>query len=269
MPALFMRRFYESLLVKGTDILTSTWEARRALQEERSWQAPFGLSVNIDDWIVPVFYTQHALVQNPSSDLGLDLGDLPKIPLAEWKSAKDSSDSQVKKILGREFDALLLENNLIKRNGFIHLYGHIGVGKTALLDDAVSWWLTTKYISACVTVDISEFFNQPLATILDRLRVKVKGLSGIDQQGNPDTFSTKTGHNSKLSSSTKARILILIDQAEGYLRDLKEDSKLDFFRALNQFHADINQSYPTLMIIASCCKMKKPFSKQKEVSLVC
>jgi CHAT domain-containing protein len=37
---IFMRRFYESLLVKGTDILTSTWEARRALQEERSWQAP-------------------------------------------------------------------------------------------------------------------------------------------------------------------------------------------------------------------------------------
>jgi hypothetical protein len=266
---IFMRRFYESLLVKGTDILTSTWEAQRALQEERSRQAPFGLNVNIDDWIVPIFYTQHALVQNPSLDLGLDLGDLPKIPLAEWKSVKDSGDSQAKKILGREFDALLLENNLIKRNGFLHLYGHIGVGKTAILDDSVSWWLTTKYISDCVTVDISKFFNQPLTTILDRLRVKVKELSGTDQQGNPDTSSTKTGRNSKLPGSTKAHILIIIDQAENYLRVLKEDGKSDFFRALHQFHADINQLYPTLMIIASCCKMKKPFGKQKEVSLVC
>ena len=233
--------------------MTSTWEARRALQEERSRQAPFGLNVNIDDWIVPVFYTQHALIQNQSSDLGLDLGDLPKIPLAEWKIA-NSGDNQVKKILGREFDALLLENNLIKRNGFLHLYGHIGVGKTALLDDAVSWWLTTKYISGCVTVDISEFLNQPLTTILDRLRAKVKELSGTDQQDNPDPSLTKAGHNSKLTGSTKAHILILIDQAEDYLRVLKEDSKLEFFRTLQKFHAGINQLYPTLMIIASCCK---------------
>jgi hypothetical protein len=265
---IYMRHFYESLLVKGTDILTSAWEARRALQEDRSRQAPFGLNVDVDDWMVPVIYTQHALVQNPSSDPGLDLGDLPKIPSAEWKSAKISSDIEVKNIVGREFDALLLEYKLITNNGFLHLYGHIGVGKTALLDDAVSWWLTTKYISRCVAVDISEFLNQPVQIVLDRLRDNVKELSARDQHSNLDPPSTIAEHKSKILSSKKHNVLIIIDQAEDYLRVLTGDSKLDFFRTLRQFHRNINQLHPTLMIIASCCKMKKPFGKQTKVILV-
>jgi hypothetical protein len=265
---IFMRQFYESLLVKGNDILISTWEARRALRKEQSRQAQFGLNVDVDDGIVPVFYTQRARVQ-PSSDRGLDLGDLPKIRPAEWKSAKESSDIESTTIVGREFDALLLENDLIAHKGFLHLYGHIGVGKTALLNDAISWWLTTKYVRSYVVVDISEFLNQPLATVLDQLRDKVKKLLDIDQHGNLDPSQTIAEKHSKVPGSTNANILIIIDQAEDYLRVLNDKNQLGFLKSLSQFHDDINQLYPTLMIIASCCKMKKSFSKQTKASLVC
>jgi hypothetical protein len=265
---IFTRHFYESLLVKGTDILTSTWESRRALREERSRQAPFGLNVDVDDSIVPVLYTHRGLVQNPSSDLRLDLSGLPKIPPAEWYSAKESSDIERTTIVGREFDALYLENSLIAHKGFLHLFGHIGVGKTALLNDAISWWRTTKYVRRCVAVDISEFLNQPLANVLDRLRNKVKELSGTDQHSNLSPSLTKAEIKSKVPSSTGDNILIIIDQAEDYLRVLDDDGRSGFLKTLSQFHDEINQLHPTLMIIASCCKMKKPFSKQSIVSLV-
>jgi hypothetical protein len=265
---IFTRYFYESLLVKGTDILTSTWEARRALREDRSRQAFFGLNVDVDDSIVPVFYTRHALVQSPSSDPGLDLGGLPRIPPAHWDSAKDSSYIESTAIVGRESDALYLENSLMVNNGFLHLFGHIGVGKTALLDDAISWWRTTKYIRSYVAVDISEFLNQSLPTVLDRLRNKVKELSGIDQNSNPYPSLTKVEKESKVPSSMNDNILIIIDQAEDYLRVLDDNQRLGFMKTLRQFHNDINQQYPTLMIIASCCKMKKSFSTQSVISLV-
>jgi CHAT domain len=265
---IFTRHFYESLLVKGTDILTSTWEARRALREDRSRQAPFGLNVDVDDSIVPVFYTRHALAQSPSSDPGLGLGGLPKIPPAEWDSAKDASDIESTAIVGREFDALHLENSLIANKGFLHLFGHIGVGKTALLDDAISWWRTTKYVRSYVAVDISEFLNQSLPTVLDRLRNKVKELSGIDQHSNAYPSPTKVEKKSKVPGSTNDNILIVIDQAEDYLRVLDDDKRSGFLKTLRQFHNDINQQHPTLMIIASCCKMKKQFSKPSIISLV-
>lgn len=265
---IFMQHFYESLLVKGTDILTSTWQARRALREERSRQARFGLNVDVDDWIVPVFYTQHTLIQDPSSDLGLDLGDLPKIPPAEWNIAKGSNDIEGTAIVGREYDALLLENALIEHSGFIHLFGNIGVGKTTLLDDVVSWWLSIKYVRSVVAVDISEFLNQPLATVLDRLRGKVKDLLGKDQHGKPDPSLTKAENKTKVPGLANANILIIIDQAEDYLRILDDENKSSFWKTLGQFHDDIKQLYPTLMIIASSCKVKGLFSRYTKVSLV-
>lgn len=265
---IFMRHFYESLLVKGTDILNSTWQARLALREERSRQSRFGLNVDVDDWIVPVLYTQRVLVQNPSPNPGLDLGGLPKIPPAEWNSAKGSTGIEGTTIVGREFDALLLENQLIKHKGFIHLFGNIGVGKTALLDDVVSWWLSIKYVRSYVAVDISELLNQPLATVMDRLKGKVKDISGTDQHSNSDPSLTKAENKSNAPGSTNANILIIIDQAEDFLRVLDDEDKSSFWKTLGQFHDDINQLYPTLMIIASSCKVKDLFSKQTKVSLV-
>jgi hypothetical protein len=244
---IFMRHFYESLLVKGKDILTSAWQARRALREDRSRQSLFGLSVDVDDSIVPVFYTQHALVQNSSSGLS----DLPQIPPTQWNSVKDSNDIGSTALVGRELDTLLLESKLIEKLGFIHLYGTIGVGKTALLDDVVSWWQTTKYVRSYVAFNISEFLNQPLAAVINQLRDKVKELSGTAQHSNPDPSATKADDESRVPGATDNNILLIIDQAEDYLRVLDAENRSRFWMALGQFHDDINQLYPTLMIISS------------------
>lgn len=257
---IFTQHFYESLLVKGADILTSTWEARRALREDRSRQAFFGLNIDVDDSIVPVFYTRHVLVQSPSSDFGLNLGGLPKVPMECWKDAKNSGDIQSSNFVGREFDMLCLENSLIANNGFLYLFGHIGVGKTALLDDAISWWRTTKYIRSSVAVDISEFLDRPLPTVLDRLKSKVKELSDIDQHSSQYPSQPMVEKRSIISGSMNNNTLIIIDQAEDYLRVLDNDQQSSFMETLSQFHCDINQQHPTLMIIASCCKMKSLFS---------
>jgi hypothetical protein len=264
---IFMRCFYESLLVKGTDILTSTLQARRALREERSRQSLYGFNVDVDDWIVPVFYTRRAMIQDPSSNSGLDLGDLPKISPGQWNKTKESYDTEGATIVGRDIDVLILENKLIKHHGFIYLFGNIGLGKTALLDDVVSWWKTTKYVRSHIAVDISEFLNQPSAIVLDRLGGKVKDLSGIDQNGNPDLSLTKAEDESRVLGSTKDNILIIIDQAEEYLRGLDDQTKKSFLETLGQFHDDINQVYPTLMIISSCCKVKNRPSMYSESPL--
>jgi hypothetical protein len=257
---IFMRHFYESLLVKGNDILTSTWQARRALTEDRSRQSHFGFNVDVDDSIVPVFYTQRALVQNSSSNLGLDLGDLPQIPRAQWNSVKGFNDTGGTALVGRELDTLFLESKLIEKEGFIHLYGAIGVGKTALLDDVVSWWQTTKYVRSYVAFNISEFLNQPLITVMDRLRGKVKELSGSAQHSNQDPSTAKAVDESRVPGATDDNILLIIDQAEDYLRVLDAENRSRFWKTLDQFHNDINQLYPTLMIISSSYNEQR-FSK--------
>jgi len=262
---IFMRHFYESLLVKGTDILISTWQARRALREDRSRQSPFGFNVDVDDSIVPVFYTQRALIQNTNSNLGLDLS-VPKIPPALWNSVKGSNGNGGTTLRGRENDTLLLESKLMEHDGFIHLYGNIGVGKTALLDDVVSWWQTTKFVRSYVAFDVSEFLNQPLAIALARLRSKVKELSGIDQHSNPDTSATKAENENKVPGS--GNILLIIDQAEDYLRVLDTKDRSCFWTMLGRFHHNINQLYPTLTIISSSYKVELLDSKQTEVALV-
>jgi hypothetical protein len=248
---IFMRSFYESLLVKGSDILTSAWQARRALREDRSRQSLFGLTVDVDDSIVPVFFTQRALVQNSSSNLGLDLGDLPLIPPARWNNVNGSNDVGTTSLIGRDLDALELENTLIENKGFTHLYGTIGVGKTVFLDDVLSWWQTTKYIKNYVKLDISEFLNQPLATVIDQLRGKVKENSGTVPHSKPTPSVVKAEDESRVPGATDNNILLIIDQSEDYLRFLDAENRSRFWTTLGQFHRDINQQYPTLTIVSS------------------
>jgi hypothetical protein len=264
---IFMRHFYESLLVEGNDILTSTWQARRALRENPSRQSLFGLNVDVDDSIVPVFYTQRTLVQNSNSNLGLDLGDLPQIPPAQWNSVKDSNCLEGTALVGREVDTLNLESKLINQVGFILLYGAIGVGKTALLDDIVSWWQTTKYVRSHIAFNISEFLNQPLATIIDRLKCKVKELSDAAQHSNPDPSPSKDEDESGMPGTTGDNILLIIDQAEEYLRVLDAEGLSQFWETLSRFHHDINQLYPTLVIISSSTYNEQRSSKWTKVGL--
>jgi CHAT domain/NACHT domain len=247
---IFMRHFYESLLVKGNDMLTSAWQARRALRENRSRQSLFGLNVDVDDSIVPVFYTKHALFQNASLNLGLDLSHLPNIPLSRWNSVQSSNDIGGAPLLGRDLEILELESTLINKAGFVILYGTIGMGKTALLDDIVSWWQTTKYVNSYVAFNMSEFSNQTLETFLGCLRDKV--IEHVARHNRDDDFPpTKAEDEDGVSCATVDNILLIIDQAEDYLRVLDADGRLRFWETLSQFHNDINQLYPTLVIVSS------------------
>jgi hypothetical protein len=246
---IFMRNFYESLLVKGNDMLTSASQARRALRENRSRQSLFGLNVDVDDSIVPVFYTKHALSQNASLNLGLDLSHLPKIPPSRWNNVQSSNDIGGAPLVGRDLDILELESTLINKAGFVILYGTIGMGKTALLDNIVSWWQTTKYVNSYVAFNMSEFSNQTLETFLDCLRDKV--IEHVSQHNRDDFPPTKAEDEDGVSSATVDNILLIIDQAEDYLRVLDADGRLRFWETLSQFHNDINQLYPTLVIVSS------------------
>jgi tRNA A37 threonylcarbamoyladenosine biosynthesis protein TsaE len=250
---IFMRHFYESLLVKGNDMLTSAWQARCALRENRSRQSLFGLNVDVDDSIVPVFYTRHALVENATSNLGLDLGGLPKIPPSQWNSGQSSNGIGDTTLVGRDLDTLELESRLIHKGGFIILYGTIGIGKTALLDDMVSWWQTTKYVRSYMTFNMSEFSNLPLEIILDRIRGKVKQLSDTIQHNNPElsVIEDEDEDEDRAPIATVDNVLLIIDQAEDYLRAVESENRVRFWEMLSRFHDDINQLYPFLMIVSS------------------
>jgi tRNA A37 threonylcarbamoyladenosine biosynthesis protein TsaE len=207
--------------------------------------------VDVDDSIVPVFYTRHALVENATSNLGLDLGGLPKIPPSQWNNVQTSNSIGDTTLVGRDLDTLKLESRLIQKGGFIILYGTIGIGKTALLDDMVSWWQTTKYVKTYVTFNMSEFSNQPLEIILDRLRGKVKQLSDTIQHNNPELSVIEDEDEDRSPITTVNNVLLIIDQAEDYLRVVESENRVRFWEMLSRFHHDINQLYPFLMIVSS------------------
>jgi uncharacterized protein with HEPN domain len=86
---------------------------------------------------------------------------------------------------------------------------------------------------------------------MDRLRDKVKELLGTAQYSNLNPSAAKAEDESRASGATNDNILIIVDQAEEYLRALDAENRSVFWKTLKQFRDEINHLYPTLMIISS------------------
>ena len=141
---IFVREFYESILIERLHIAAATARGRRALQEVKARRARFKLEVNLEDWIVPVFYqsTEGSAVDGESFSLP------PRKDIygstTSFMSIRDQPRTE-SSLIGRDGDLLCLEMSLLK-DRCIELKGPPGVGLTSLIKNAASWWTSTKLI---------------------------------------------------------------------------------------------------------------------------
>ena len=125
---ILVKSFYENLLIKNHTILESFNLARRELFFNKTRRGIFDKEISLDDWVVPVLYT-NKIIEN-------------------YKVTNTSYTTQyVKKpdnefLIGRDIDIIKIENQLLKNN-ILNIFGVKGVGKTKILNYCSSWWCSS------------------------------------------------------------------------------------------------------------------------------
>ncbi|KAK3386077.1 hypothetical protein B0H63DRAFT_510705 [Podospora didyma] len=157
---LLVEAFYASLLGGHiTSFSASVRNARDALRRQPQRQARFGVTRELQDWMIPVVYMA-AGVQGETGiqeyQLPVDgsrIHQQPQIPIQI-----DNIDGAT--LIGREFDLLRLERLVYGVSaaselpqGFHIVSGHAGVGKTAFLRHATEYWRETGLIDCVLWVD--------------------------------------------------------------------------------------------------------------------
>ena len=150
---IFVREFYQAFLIEHLHIAAATVRGRRALQIHKSRQARFKLKVEIDDWIIPVFYKAKERTDFDNISLTPSPNTRAHEPSVAMISIRDQPipDSA---LLGRDNDLVRLEMCLVD-NRCIELSGQPGVGSSTLLDHAVLWWMSTKLVNSVRRIDVA------------------------------------------------------------------------------------------------------------------
>jgi hypothetical protein len=180
---IFLRYFYEGLLLRGRTISSAAAYARRALFSLPKRHARFGLERDLPDWLVPVSYCSErdlkfVELETPSPHEESRLVDHQVVSGAE---PLENS------LVGREFDLLRLEN-VITTSRTVYVHGVLGVGKSVFLKYASSVWTSTNFVQQVIFLDFQckEIHTTTglIEAMLNRLHVLEKFSEGSDSYPN-------------------------------------------------------------------------------------
>jgi tetratricopeptide (TPR) repeat protein len=136
--AKLMERVYTELFA-GKRIAEAVRLGRRELFMDKKRRAYFNQSINLEDWLLPVVYSNQAL--------NLNLREFTPEEEEEWFK-RDSGIYQFPEpeygFVGRDLEILKIERALI-RNNILLLRGMGGTGKTTLLNFLREWWQRTNF----------------------------------------------------------------------------------------------------------------------------
>jgi tetratricopeptide (TPR) repeat protein len=136
--SLLMEKLYSELFAnKGfTEAIRL---ARRELYNTKSRQAYFNQKIDLEDWLLPIVYSNGAVKLN-----------LREFTPQEEEEYCESLGKQYRfsqpqyGFVGRDLEILKIERSLIKNN-ILLLQGMGGTGKTTLLNYLQEWWQTTHF----------------------------------------------------------------------------------------------------------------------------
>ncbi|KIW32269.1 uncharacterized protein PV07_03829 [Cladophialophora immunda] len=140
---IFLRSFYQSLLVDGQDMVIAVTKARRALEVSKQRDSAFGFPVCLDDYTVPLLYQASA---------GEIRVRVPKKEPATNRSNTVSSLLSDQSVFGRDQQILLLESYLIKSK-VAALTAFEGEGRATLLSCLKPWWIITNFVQGVLHID--------------------------------------------------------------------------------------------------------------------
>ncbi|KFA59965.1 hypothetical protein S40285_08013 [Stachybotrys chlorohalonatus IBT 40285] len=148
--AIFLENFYRSFLVDGQSFSASAAAGRAALRRDTSRPARYGLQRGVDDSFVAVAYgpTLELLLAHPASHTNWR-------PLPSSSEASCGSKSDNQPFVGREFDLLRIEKELVQKQ-CLYVYGMAGVGKSSFMAYATSLWRLSSFVDAVVHIDLNQ-----------------------------------------------------------------------------------------------------------------
>ncbi len=137
---LMMRELYRRLF-EGKGLDEAILCARRLLHDDKERRAYFRYTIDLEDWILPVFY------QHRRADV-----KLRPFTDKEWADWLDA-DIAVHKgpdaaygFFGRDLDVLRIEKRLLTLGNILLVHGMGGAGKSTLLHHLGGWWQRTGFV---------------------------------------------------------------------------------------------------------------------------
>ncbi len=135
-----MSMLYKHLFA-GQDVSTAICRARQELYNRKGRQASFDQVIDLEDWLLPVVYQNHA----------------QRLQVREFtpEESKAFFEGQAQSyappqpsygFVGRDLDILQLEKRLLMRRNIVLVRGMGGAGKTTLLQHLGNWWQTTGLV---------------------------------------------------------------------------------------------------------------------------
>ena len=190
---IFVSAFYRYFLEEGLGVAAAMSRSRHAIAQDCKRRASLNQTVDLQDWIVPVLYTQ-----SPSFGSSWSLTQ----PLLEQQHSLSTILSNVfgaSTISGREFDLYRVESLLaIHQN--VELVGDYGVGLSEFLRYAMEFWQKTHFFET-ILLQTTSTQPEPYVIAIPGARKSPKALFMLDDIVNDDTLlegvpdtSTKADH---------------------------------------------------------------------------
>lgn len=203
---IFILALYGNLLWNNRDILSAVREARANLRADKKRHATlFGLSISLQDDILPVLYANYNQLQKDS----VTLSQSAPHSSPEILMAPDSG------LLGRGLDMLKVQNQLIT-NKMCIVHGLQGIGKRTLINHLAGWLLESHFIDHTYHIDLSQGVDS-LDSALMAIYRRIALVSDVDRsaEDRPEDLI--------LEAIASSSILFTIDNAdkdEDWLTDL-------------------------------------------------
>ena len=165
----FMGYFYHHLLAQLASSIEAVAYARGQLRRSSARMSKYHTKVNLEDHLVPVIHCQESELSNFHQHL------------SEQATEEVSRDvhSIPSNLLGREGDILRLEWMVTQfpRNR-VHVQGHPGIGKTAFLKEAITWWKKTGLFQQVIYIQLAApLFQNCTTEILLRSIAQQSGIA--------------------------------------------------------------------------------------------
>ncbi|MGP1371633.1 MAG: CHAT domain-containing protein, partial [Almyronema sp.] len=135
---ILMRKLYTELFAQRP-LVEAIRLGRRELYNDKTRQGWFNLTVDLEDWLLPVVYG------NPSLQFELqEMTARQKAAHYQVKASRYRFAAPTYGFVGRDLEILKLEKSLLRHNVLL-LRGMGGTGKTTLLNYLREWWQTTQF----------------------------------------------------------------------------------------------------------------------------
>ena len=280
--SVFYESFYTALLQPESNVCKAVSIARKSAMKEKTRKVGYGLTIELDDWIIPVLYQSHNVSLNivPLSKKDLEKELVPsnlesaasqpesrresffRRLVTKRSSSKQKDESSLPKsslspirqninrMHGRGLELLYVETLLLSHGSrkVLLLHGKYGIGKTHFIKGLGKFWHSTKLLAAePVYIDC---FAHPEWRVGDILRRIVEGITSFEY--------SKSALEIAQQALQKSKSLILVDNMseENLEAGPNMSNEKAAFRALVKSF-DENKS---IMILASRDDLSYDFS---------